>query len=115
MMNNETFKTIGAQKFVCYEFVTSFACVYLYPSPNIVRRMRWAGHGTHGGGRGVYRVFVGRPKGKKPLGRLRYRWKDNIKKDLKEIGIGGANWIQVVRDSVLCGSQLFKYPALWSD
>jgi hypothetical protein len=52
--------------------------------------------GTHGEGRGVYRVLVGRPEGKRPLGRPRRRWKDNIKMDLREIGIDGANWIQVV-------------------
>jgi hypothetical protein len=44
-------------------------------------------------GRGVCRVLVGRPKGKRPLGRSRHRWEDNIKIDLREIGINGANWI----------------------
>jgi hypothetical protein len=69
----------------------------LYSSPNIVRviksrRMRWAGHVAHmGEGRGVYRVFVGRPKDKRPLGRPRRRWEDNIKLDLRETGIDGAN------------------------
>jgi hypothetical protein len=48
-----------------------------------------------GEGRGVYRVLVGRPKGKRPLRRLRHRWKDNIKMDLREIGIDKANWIQL--------------------
>jgi len=46
--------------------------------------------GTHEG-RGVYRVLVGRPEGKRPLGRPRRRWEDNIKMDLREIGIDGAN------------------------
>jgi hypothetical protein len=46
-------------------------------------------------GRGVYRVLVGRPEGKRPLGRHRRRWKDNIKMDLREIGIDGVNWIQL--------------------
>jgi hypothetical protein len=69
----------------------------LYSSPNIVRviksrRMRWAGHVTRmGEGRGVYWVLVGRPEGKIPLGRPRRRWEDNIKMDLGEIGIDGAN------------------------
>jgi hypothetical protein len=49
--------------------------------------------GTHGEGRSVYRVLVGRPEGKKPLGRPRRRWEDNIKMDLTEIGVDGANWI----------------------
>jgi hypothetical protein len=70
---------------------------YLYSSPNIVRavksrRMRWVGHVARmGEGRGVYRVLVGRPEGKRPLGRPRHRWEDNIKMDLREIGINGAN------------------------
>jgi hypothetical protein len=65
------------------------------------RRMRWAGHvARRGEGRGVYRVLVGRPGGKRPLGRPRRRWEDNIKMDLREIGIDGANWIQLVRDRV---------------
>jgi hypothetical protein len=78
----------------------------LYSSPNIVkviksRRMRWAGHVAHmGEGRGVYRVLVRRPEGKRPLGRPRLRWEDNIKMDLREIGIDGANWIRVVQDRV---------------
>jgi hypothetical protein len=69
----------------------------LYSSPNIVRviksrMMRWARHVARmGEGRGVYRVLVGRPKNKRPLGRPRRRWKDNIKMDLREIGIDGAN------------------------
>jgi hypothetical protein len=69
----------------------------LYSSPNIVRviksrRMRWAGHVARMGEvRGVYRVLVGRPEGKRPLGRLSRRREDNIKLDLREIGIDGAN------------------------
>jgi hypothetical protein len=50
-------------------------------------------------GRGVYRVLVGRPEGKKPLGRPRRRWEYNIKLD-REIGIDGANWIQLAQDRV---------------
>jgi hypothetical protein len=46
-----------------------------------------------GEGRCVYRVLVGKPEGKRPLGRPRRRWEDNIKLDLREIGIDGANWI----------------------
>jgi hypothetical protein len=51
-------------------------------------------------GRGVYRVLVGRPEWKRPLGRPRRRWKDNIKKDLREIGIDGANWVRLAQDRV---------------
>jgi hypothetical protein len=46
----------------------------------------------------VYMVLVGRPEGKRPLGRPRSRWEDNIKMDLREIGIDGANWVQVAQD-----------------
>jgi hypothetical protein len=53
-----------------------------------------------GEGRGAYRVLVGRPKGKRPLGRPRHRGEDNIKMDLGEIGIDGVNWIQLAQDSV---------------
>jgi hypothetical protein len=56
--------------------------------------------GTHGEGRIVYRVLVGRPEGKRPLGKLRRRWEDNIKLDLKEMGIDGANWTQLAQDRV---------------
>jgi len=64
----------------------------LYSLPNIVRvvksrRMRWARHVARvGEGRGVHRVLVGKPEGKRPLGRPRRRWKDNIKLDLREVG-----------------------------
>jgi hypothetical protein len=51
-------------------------------------------------GRGVYRVLVGRPECKRPLGRRRHRWEDNIKMDLREIGINGANWIRLALDRV---------------
>jgi hypothetical protein len=70
----------------------------LYFSPNIVRaiksrRMRWTGHvACMGEGRGVYRVLVGRPEW-----RHRRRWEDNIKLDLREIEIDGANWIQLAQ------------------
>jgi hypothetical protein len=50
--------------------------------------------------RGVYRVLVGRPEGKRPLERPRCMWEDNIKLDLGEIGIDGANWIQLAQDRV---------------
>jgi len=66
----------------------------LYCSPSIVRviksrRMRWAGHlACLEERRGVYRVLDGKPEGKRPLGRPRFRWEDNIKMDLEEVGCG---------------------------
>jgi hypothetical protein len=56
--------------------------------------------GRIGERRGVYRVLVGRPEGKRPLGRPRRRWKDNIKMDLREIGIDGANCIRLSQAKV---------------
>jgi hypothetical protein len=50
--------------------------------------------------RGVYRVLVGRPEGKRPLGTPRRRWEDHIKLDLREIGIEGENWIQLAQERV---------------
>jgi hypothetical protein len=76
----------------------------LYSSPNIIRviksrRMRWAGHVTRmGEGRGIYRVLVGGPEDKRPLGRPRLRWDDNIKMDLREIGSiwrTGFGWLRI--------------------
>ena len=64
----------------------------MYSLPNIVRviksrRMRWAGHVAHmGEGRDVHRVLIGKPEGKRPLGKPRRRWEDNIRMDLQEVG-----------------------------
>jgi hypothetical protein len=51
-----------------------------------------------GEGRDIYRAMVGKPKGKRPLGRPRHRWEDNIKLDLRQIGMDGENWIQQAQD-----------------
>jgi hypothetical protein len=75
----------------------------LYSSQNIVRviksgRLRWAGHVARmGERRGVYMVSIGKPGGKRPLGRPRRRWEDNIKSDLREIGLDGANWVHLAQ------------------
>jgi len=74
----------------------------LYSSPNIVRvikskRIRWAGHVARmGEDRGVYRVLVGKPEGKIPLGRPRRRWVDNIRMDLQEVGCGWRTLVSAV-------------------
>jgi len=76
----------------------------LYSLPNIVqvvksRRMRWAGHVARmGEGRGVHRVLVEKPEGKRPLGRPRRRWEDNIKMDIQEVGgvvRTGWSWLRI--------------------
>ena len=75
----------------------------LYSSPNIVRviksrKMRWAGHvACIGEERGVYRVLLGKPEGRRPLGRPRHRWMD-ISMDLQEVGCGYMNWIGLGQD-----------------
>ena len=61
--------------------------------------MRWAGHvACMQQGRGVYRVPVGKPEGKRPLGRLRRRWEDDIKMDLQEVGRGCGDWMDLAQD-----------------
>ena len=76
----------------------------LYSLPNIVRvvksrRMRWAGHVAHmGEGRVVHRVLVGKPEGKRPLGRPRRRWEDNIKMDLQELRGACGDWMELAQD-----------------
>ena len=61
--------------------------------------MRWTGHvACMGEGRGVYRFLVGKPEGKRPLGRPRHRWEDNIKIDLQEVECGDMDWIQLAPD-----------------
>ena len=76
----------------------------MYILSNIVRvvksrRMRWAGHVARmGEDRGVHRVLVGKPEGKRPLGRPRHRWEDNIKMDLQEVGGSRGDWMELAQD-----------------
>jgi hypothetical protein len=76
----------------------------LYPLQDIIRviktrRMKRAGHVARMGERtGAYRISVGRPEGRRPLGRPRHRWEDNIKMDLQEVGLGawtGLSWLRI--------------------
>jgi len=75
----------------------------LYSSPNIVRvkkskRIKWAGHVARmGEKRGVYRGLVGKPEGKRPLGRPRLRWEDDIKMDLQDVGCRVKDWIELAQ------------------
>jgi len=63
------------------------------------RRMRWAGHvARKGEERRVYRVLVGKPEGRRPLGRARRRWVDNIRMDLQDVGCGYVDWIGLAQD-----------------
>jgi hypothetical protein len=75
-----------------------------YSSPSIIRiiksrRMRWAGHVARmGEKRNAYKLMVGKPEGKRPLGRSRRRWVDNIKRDPGEVGWGDVDWIGLAKD-----------------
>jgi hypothetical protein len=77
----------------------------LHSSPRVIRmimprRMRWVGHVAQmGEKRNKYRIFMGKPEGKKPLGRPQRKWVDNIKMDLREIGRDGVDWINTAQDT----------------
>ena len=96
----------------------------LYSLPNVVqlvksRRMRWTGHVSRmGEGRGVHRVLVGKLEGKRPLGRPRRRWEDNIKMDLWEVGGGCGDWMELAQDrdrwQALVGTvRNLRVPKMW--
>ena len=79
----------------------------LYRSPNIIReiksrRLRWAGHVARmEEGRNALKILTGKPTGKRPLGRPRRRWEDNIRMDLENIGINAGNWVDSVQDRII--------------
>jgi hypothetical protein len=76
--------------------------------------MRWVGHvALMREGRGVYRILVGTSEGKRPLGRPRCRWEDNIKLDLTEIGINEANWIHLTQARVQWWAFVSTVMSLW--
>jgi len=73
----------------------------LSASPNIrviKSRMRWVGYVTHGRDENVYKIFYGKPEGKRPLRRSRHRWQDNTGLDLREIGWEVVDWMHMVQD-----------------
>ena len=76
----------------------------MYRSPNIVRviksrRLRWVGHvATMEEGRSAFKIFTGKPTGKRPLGRPRRRWEDNIRMDLEVIDVNAGNWVDSAQD-----------------
>jgi hypothetical protein len=83
------------------------------------RRIRWVGHVARmGEERKVYKVLVGKPKGERPLGRPRHRWKDGIRMDLREIGLGGVHWIQLAQDRdrwrAVVSAMILQVLAPWS-
>jgi hypothetical protein len=100
MMNTNTKKFLrrGWRKLHNEEFL------HLYSSPSIIRiiksrRMRWAGHVARmGEKRNAYRLLVGKPEGKRPPGRQRHRWVDNVKMYLLEIGLSVVDWIGLAQD-----------------
>jgi hypothetical protein len=80
----------------------------------IYRRMRWAGHVARmGERRGVYRVLVGKPEGKRSLGRTRRRWEGTIKMDLQEVGCGRVDWIELGPDRDRWGVFVDAVMNLW--
>jgi hypothetical protein len=76
----------------------------LYSSPSIIRKirlrsMRWTGHVARmGEKKNAYRLFMGKPEGRRPLGRPRHRWVDNIRMDVREVGWADVDWIGLAKD-----------------
>ena len=81
--------------------IKALACLHVRMVKS--RRMRWAGHVARmGEGRGVHRVLIGKPEGKRPLGRPRRRWEDNINMDLQEVGGSCGHWMELAQDWDRC-------------
>ena len=111
-MNQDGLKLNGTHQLLVYVddvnmlggFFVGSNEIGLYSSPNILRviksrRMRWAGHVARmDEEREAYRVLVRKPEGKRPLGRPRRRWVDNVRMDLQEAGCGYVDWIGLAQD-----------------
>ena len=86
-----------SKEYILYHSVNIYMCIYINIYIYMViksRRVRWAGHVARmGEERGVYSVLVGKPEVRRPLGRPRRRWVDNIRMDLQEVGCGYMDWI----------------------
>ena len=122
-----TSSLLGPNTFLNTLFSNTLSLTFLsdlYSLPNIVRvvksrRMRWVGHVARmGEGRGVYRVLVGKPEGKEPLGRPRRRWENNIKMDLQEVGGGCGDWMELAQDrdrwrALVSTVMNFRVPKMW--
>jgi hypothetical protein len=95
---------LGLKNLMPLELQTILYMLAVFWTPSIVRvikarRIRWAGHVARMGEmRGADNILVGRPEGRRPLGRPRRRWEDNIKMDLREIGFGDVDWIHLAQD-----------------
>jgi hypothetical protein len=102
MCGNSTMRTMFLD--VTFRSINRYVLISIFTKTNIVRvvksrRMRWAGHVARmGEDRGVHRVLVGKPEGKRPLGRPRRRWEDNIKMDLQEVGGSRGDWMELAQD-----------------
>ena len=84
---------------ICGSSVWNFLPITLLAPVIKSRRMRWAGHVARmNGRRGVYRVLMVKPERKRPLGKPRRRWEDNIKMDLQELGCESMDWIELAQD-----------------
>jgi hypothetical protein len=97
------FNLLASRCSVHLNFIVDEELHNLYFSPSIIRiiksrRMRWAGHVARMGEKNVYRILVGKPEGKRPLGRPGRRWEYNVKMDHKEIGWGHMDWIDLAQD-----------------
>ena len=83
------------QRFIAYRAVNTLGICYIAHQFMLCREIMCARMGE---GRGVHRVLVGKPEGKRPLGRPRRRWEDNIKMDLQEVGGGCGDWMELAED-----------------